>query len=36
MLIKVKNKETLEISEFSFKCCIGLNGKTNSKFAKHT
>ena len=31
MLIKVKNKETLEISEFSFKCCIGLNGKTNSK-----
>tara|TARA_Y100001958_G_C20931916_1_gene341897 strand:- start:117 stop:611 length:495 start_codon:yes stop_codon:yes gene_type:complete len=31
MLIKVKNKETLEISEFSFKCCLGLNGKTNSK-----
>ena len=31
MLIKVKNKETLEISEFSLKCCIGLNGKTNSK-----
>ena len=31
MLIKIKNKETLEISEFSFKCCLGLNGKTNSK-----
>ena len=31
MLIKVKNKETLEISEFSFKCCLGLYGKTNSK-----
>tara|TARA_B100000674_G_C37600323_1_gene805030 strand:+ start:29 stop:523 length:495 start_codon:yes stop_codon:yes gene_type:complete len=31
MIIKVKNKETLEISEFSFKCCLGLNGKTNSK-----
>ena len=31
MLIKVKNKETLEISEFSFKCCLGLNGKANSK-----
>ena len=31
MLIKVKNKETLEISEFRFKCCLGLNGRTNSK-----
>ena len=31
MLIKVKNKETLEISGFNFKCCLGLNGKTNLK-----
>tara|TARA_B100001540_G_C15587105_1_gene542241 strand:- start:295 stop:786 length:492 start_codon:yes stop_codon:yes gene_type:complete len=31
MTIIVKNKETLIFEEFSFKCCIGKNGKTNKK-----
>ena len=28
MIILLKNKHTLIIDEFKFKCCIGLNGKT--------
>ena len=31
MTIFVKNKHTLQIDEFKFKCCIGENGSTNSK-----
>ena len=31
MTILVKNKHTLQIDEFKFKCCIGKNGSTNSK-----
>ena len=26
MLIRLKNKDTLKIDEFSFKCCIGKKG----------
>ena len=26
MLIILKNKHTLQVDEFSFKCCIGKNG----------
>ena len=31
MIILVKNKHTLQIDEFTFKCCIGENGSTKSK-----
>ena len=31
MLINLKNKDTLIIDEFKFKCCIGKNGITNHK-----
>ena len=40
MTILIKNKHTLQIDEFKFKCCVGINGilskkkegdKTNSK-----
>ena len=28
----IKNKQTLLYKDFSFKCCIGKNGLTNTKF----
>tara|TARA_B100000575_G_C22975064_1_gene562808 strand:- start:86 stop:580 length:495 start_codon:yes stop_codon:yes gene_type:complete len=31
MTIFIKNKHTLQIDEFKFKCCIGKNGSTNNK-----
>ena len=31
MTIFVKNKHTLQIDEFKFKCCIGKNGSTKFK-----
>ena len=31
MTIFVKNKHTLQIDEFKFKCCIGKNGSTKNK-----
>ncbi len=31
MTIFVKNKHTLQIDEFKFKCCIGKKGTTNNK-----
>ena len=31
MIILVKNKHTLQIDEFKFKCCIGKNGATKNK-----
>ena len=31
MTIFVKNKHTLHIDEFKFRCCIGKNGSTNNK-----
>ncbi len=31
MIIFVKNKHTLQIDEFKFKCCIGKKGSTNFK-----
>ena len=31
MTIFIKNKQTLQIDEFKFKCCIGKNGSTKSK-----
>ena len=31
MTIFVKNKHTLQINEFKFKCCIGKNGRTINK-----
>ena len=31
MTILVKNKHTLQINEFKFKCCIGKNSSTKSK-----
>ena len=31
MTILVKNKHTLQIDEFTFKCCIGRNGSTKNK-----
>jgi len=31
MTILVKNKHTLQIDEFKFKCCIGKKGSTRSK-----
>ena len=32
MTIFVKNKHTLEIEEFKFRCCIGKNGSTTTKY----
>ena len=32
MLIRLKNKDTLKIDEFSFKCCIGKKGLKTKKF----
>ena len=31
MTIYVKNKHTLQIDEFKFRCCIGKNGSTRNK-----
>ena len=31
MTIFVKNKHTLQVGEFKFKCCIGKNGSTKNK-----
>ena len=31
MTILVKNKHTLQIDEFKFKCCIGKKGSTSNK-----
>ena len=31
MIIILKNKQTLNIDEFTFKCCIGKKGKTYNK-----
>ena len=31
MIIILKNKQTLNIEEFTFKCCIGKKGKTYNK-----
>ena len=31
MIIYLKNKHTLQIDDFSFKCCIGKNGLSKSK-----
>ena len=31
MIISVKNKQTLQIDEFTFKCCIGKKGSTRNK-----
>ena len=31
MLIKLKNKDTLTIDDFKFKCCIGKNGISSQK-----
>ncbi len=31
MLIKLKNKDTLECEDFKFKCCIGKNGVKKNK-----
>ena len=31
MLIYLKNKQTLQIGDFYFKCCIGVNGLTQKK-----
>tara|TARA_B100000989_G_scaffold288748_1_gene259786 strand:- start:452 stop:946 length:495 start_codon:yes stop_codon:yes gene_type:complete len=32
MIIRLKNKQTLLYKDFSFKCCVGKNGLTNTKF----
>jgi L,D-peptidoglycan transpeptidase YkuD (ErfK/YbiS/YcfS/YnhG family) len=31
MTIFIKNKQTLQIDEFKFKCCVGKNGSTKNK-----
>ena len=31
MTIFVKNKQTLQVDEFKFRCCIGKNGSTDNK-----
>jgi L,D-peptidoglycan transpeptidase YkuD (ErfK/YbiS/YcfS/YnhG family) len=31
MTIFVKNKHSLQVDNFKFKCCIGKNGSTNKK-----
>ena len=32
MLIKLKNKDTLEFDDYKFKCCVGKNGIKQNKF----
>ena len=32
MIIQIKNKDTLIVNEFRFKCCIGKKGITKNKF----
>ena len=32
MLIKLKNKDTLEFDDFKFRCCVGKNGVKQNKF----
>ena len=31
MIIYLKNKHTLKVDDFNFKCCIGKNGKNKQK-----
>ena len=31
MIIQIKNKDTLHVDDFNFKCCIGKNGKSKNK-----
>ena len=31
MLIQIKNKDTLIVGNFKFKCCIGKNGSSSNK-----
>ena len=31
MTILVKNKHTLQVDDFKFRCCIGKNGATKNK-----
>ena len=31
MLIKLKNKDTLEFDDFKFRCCVGKNGVKQNK-----
>ena len=31
MIIQIKNKDTLHIDDFNFKCCIGKKGQTKNK-----
>ena len=31
MIIRLKNKQTLQVDEFYFKCCIGKKGLTSNK-----
>ena len=31
MIIQIKNKDTLQIDDFNFKCCIGKKGQTKNK-----
>ena len=31
MIIQIKNKDTLQVDDFNFKCCIGKNGKSKNK-----
>ena len=32
MIIQIKNKDTLHVDDFNFKCCIGKKGKSKKKF----
>ena len=36
MLIRLKNKDTLKIDDFSFKCCIGKKGLKAKKVEGET
>jgi len=31
MIIQIKNKDTLHVDDFNFKCCIGKNGRSKNK-----
>ena len=31
MIIQIKNKDTLHVDDFNFKCCIGKNGQSKNK-----
>jgi L,D-peptidoglycan transpeptidase YkuD (ErfK/YbiS/YcfS/YnhG family) len=31
MIVSLKNKQTLQVGQFNFKCCIGKNGLTSKK-----